>query len=148
MKKKLFLLVLFSIITNFLIFTSCANEQIITAKNWEKKQYEEETELILKDIIPWNEAKYHIGEVLTVYGPVVSTYYYKKGKGRPTFLNIGNPYPNPDRFTVVIWGSNRDNFPQAPEVYYNNKTIYVYGLIEEYKGLPEIIVDSPNQIKE
>lgn len=98
--------------------------------------------------ISWDQAKYHIGERTTVLGPVKSTKWATGSKGQPTFLNIGNPYPNPNRFTVVIWGRNRSNFPFAPAIYYAGKTILVTGLIEEYKGVPEIEVVSPTQIQE
>ncbi len=98
--------------------------------------------------ITWNEAKYHIGERTTVYGPVVDTHWASGSKGKPTFLNIGEPYPDPNRFTVVIWIDYRANFPQSPEDYYLGKTIYVTGLIIEYNGIPEIEVQTPTQIQE
>ena len=100
------------------------------------------------DAIPWHEARNHIGERTTVYGPVVDTFYASGSSGRPTFLNIGNAYPNTNRFTVVIWGQNRGNFSQMPEVYYRGKTIYVTGLITSYGGVPQIEVRSPDQIYE
>lgn len=96
--------------------------------------------------IPWNEAKYHIGERTTVYGPVASTKWATSSKGQPTFINLGNAYPNTNRFTIVIWAENRGNFPFAPESYYIGKTISVTGLITEYKGVPEIEATSPSQI--
>lgn len=98
--------------------------------------------------IPWDEAKYHIGERATVYGPVASTKWATSSRGQPTFINIGNSYPNTNRFTVVIWGENRGNFPFAPESHYSGKTISVTGLITSYEGIPEIEVTSPNQIQE
>jgi len=94
------------------------------------------------------EAKNHIGERTTVYGTVVSTNYASGSSGKPTFLNMCYAYPNPNRFTVVIWDDNRDKFPQPPEDYYNAKTIYVSGLIVLYDGVPEIEVTSPSQILE
>ncbi len=98
--------------------------------------------------INWHEAKDHIGERTTVYGPVIGTRYASTSSGQPTFLNIGRDYPQPNRFTVVIWGENRANFPQPPESYYLGKTIYVTGLITEYNGVPEIEVEGPSQIQE
>jgi DNA/RNA endonuclease YhcR with UshA esterase domain len=97
--------------------------------------------------IPWDEAKNYIGERVTVYGPVVSTHYASTSRGRPTFLNLGKPYPDPGRFTVVIWGENRYKFSPPPESYYMGKTISVTGLVTEYKGVPEIEVSSPSQIE-
>jgi len=104
--------------------------------------------IIPSQAIPWDEAKNHISERTTVYGPVVDTHWASGSKGKPTFLNIGKPYPDPDRFTVVIWIDYRANFPQAPEVYYLGKTIYVAGLIQEYDNIPQIEAKDPSQIQE
>jgi len=98
--------------------------------------------------IAWDEAKDYIGERITVYGPVVDTHWATSSNGKPTFLNIGKSYPAPERFTVVIWMQNRSNFSQAPDVYYLGKSIYVTGLIEEYRGSPQIEVKTPSQIEE
>jgi len=98
--------------------------------------------------ISWSEAKYHIGERTTVCGPVVDTTWASGSNGKPTFLNLGKPYPDPDRFTVVIWIQNRSNFPQAPEDYYLGKTICVTGLITEYSGIAEIEVQYPSEIQD
>src|SRR5216684_309643 len=90
------------------------------------------------------EAKDHVGETATVCGNVVSTRYAPSTKGQPTFLNLDKPYPN-QVFTVVIWGSNRHRFGE-PEKAFNGKRICVTGKIAEYRGVPEIIADNPNQI--
>ena len=100
------------------------------------------------EVIQWYEAKDHIGERTTVCGPIVSAMWATGSTGKPTFLNIGKPYPDPSRFTVVIWEDYRANFPQAPEVYYSGKTICVTGLIVPYDGVPEIEVKTPTQIEE
>ena len=100
-----------------------------------------------QSVIGWDEAEYHIGERTTVYGPVVDTHWTSSSSGEPTFLNIGKPYPDPDRFTVVIWIQNRSNFSQAPEVYYLSKDIHVTGLITEYRGIAQIEVSNPSQIQ-
>lgn len=98
--------------------------------------------------ISWDEAKDHIGERTTVCGSVVDTRWASSSKGKPTFLNIGKPYPDSDRFTVVIWIDNRANFPQPPEGYYLGKTICVTGLITEYNGIPQIEATTSKQIEE
>jgi len=96
----------------------------------------------------WYEAKDHIGDRATVYGPVAGTFYGSSVKGRPTFLNIGEDHPSKKRFTVVIWGQNRGNFPEPPESFYEGKTICVTGLIQEYDGIAQIEVTTPDQIQE
>ena len=97
--------------------------------------------------ILWSEAINHIGERTKVYGLVIGATYASGSKGKPTFLNVGKNHPDPARFTVLIWGSDRSKFSPAPEIQYKGRTIYVYGLIELYKGSAEIIVTSPSQIQ-
>ena len=100
----------------------------------------------LAETITASEAKYHIGEFQRVQGVIVSTFYATNTKGEPTFLNMDKPYPN-NIFTVLIWGEDRKNFPHPPEIYYNNKKVIVEGVISQYKGVPQIILKAPSQIK-
>jgi len=97
--------------------------------------------------INWNEADGYIGEFVTVCGPVVSAYFATSTNGQPTFLNIGKEYPDPERFTALIWGKNLENFPFNPDEYYFGKTICIQGFVEEYKGTLEIEVTDPEQIE-
>jgi DNA/RNA endonuclease YhcR with UshA esterase domain len=91
------------------------------------------------------EAKDHIGETATVCGNVVSTRYAASTKGQPTFLNLDKAYPN-QIFTVVVWGNNRSKFG-VPESDYKGKRVCVNGRITEYRGVPQIVADDPQQIK-
>ena len=102
--------------------------------------------------IAYSEAKDHIGEQATVYGPVVGGRYSPDKDDKPTELWIGKTYPDPNHVLVVIWGTDRDKFPSPPESYYFGKTIYITGLITEMtkgqKRFAEIEVKDPSQIKE
>jgi DNA/RNA endonuclease YhcR with UshA esterase domain len=91
------------------------------------------------------DAHKYIGMEKTVCGTVASANYAIRTKGRPTFLNLDQPYPN-QIFTVVIWGSDRNKFKNPPETFFRGKTICVTGIIEDYRGKPEIIVRGPDQI--
>ena len=91
------------------------------------------------------EAKTHIGERITVCGNVVSTHFTSRTKGEPTFLNLDEPYPK-QIFTILIWGSDRPKFGD-PEAKYGNKKVCVTGLIKDYKGVPEVVVEQPSQIE-
>jgi hypothetical protein len=99
------------------------------------------------DTISPREAIKHIGKQATVCGTVVSTHFSSQAKGQPTFLNLDKPFPH-HVFTAVILSSDRSKFHNTPEKYYRNKKICVSGLIEQYKGIPEIIVKFPGQMKE
>lgn len=98
------------------------------------------------DRISWNDARANAGKRLTVCGPVADTNYASGSNGAPTFLNLGVPFPRPERFTVLIWGRNRGAFPTPPERLYLSKTICVTGLIETFQGIPQIEAMSPTQI--
>ncbi|GIV04292.1 MAG: hypothetical protein KatS3mg015_3122 [Fimbriimonadales bacterium] len=92
------------------------------------------------------EAKDHVGETATVWGTVASTRYAAQSRGQPTFLNLDAPYPN-RLFTVVIWGEARASFAEPPERAYRGKRICVTGLIETYRGVPQIVVRTPAVIR-
>lgn len=94
----------------------------------------------------WNEAGGYDGQEVTVCGPVVRSYFASSTGGQPTFLDLGEAYPSPNRFTIVIWGDDRGNFPDAPEHYYYQKTVCVTGKVEIYQGIPEIKASSPADI--
>ena len=99
------------------------------------------------DTITPEDAINHIGQEATVCGTVSGANYSSRSDGQPTYINLNRPYPN-EIFTILIWGVDRNNFPGAPENYYKSKRICVSGKIEEYKGTPQIIVRSANQIRE
>jgi hypothetical protein len=95
--------------------------------------------------IPDSDAYKYIDETKIVCGLVASAKYTEESRGKPTFLDLGNPYPN-HTFTVVIWGKNRANFSAPPESLYINKTICVKGKIKLYKGRPEMIINGPGAV--
>jgi DNA/RNA endonuclease YhcR with UshA esterase domain len=92
-----------------------------------------------------SEARAHIGESATVCGTVVSSRFAASTKGQPTFLNLDKSYPS-QVFTVLIWGESRSKFG-SPESEYKDKHICVTGTITVYRGVPEIVVNDPKQIK-
>lgn len=92
-----------------------------------------------------SEARNHVGEVATVCGEVASTKWAATSRGGPTFINLDKPYPN-QVFTVVTWGADRVKFGQPGEAY-RGKIICVTGRIKGFRGVPEVVVYEPAQIK-
>jgi micrococcal nuclease len=86
----------------------------------------------------------HTGEVKIVEGIIVGGYYAENLKGRPTFLNFHEPHEG--YFKTIIWGNDRDKFPPNPEIYFLGKKVRIKGLIETYKGSPQIVLHKPSQI--
>jgi hypothetical protein len=91
-----------------------------------------------------SEASSYIGREAKVCGRVVDSQYARTIRGNPTFLHFS--YPNPN-FTVVIWRSDRVNFPSNPERYYKGQGVCASGLIEEYEGKPQIVATSDSQLE-
>jgi hypothetical protein len=91
-----------------------------------------------------DEAAAHVGEYAQVCGVVSSGHYAKSSKGRPTFLNLDGHYPD-QKFTIVIWGDDRYKF-KSPEHRFKHQKICVRGLIESFKGKPQIILKEKEQL--
>ena len=91
------------------------------------------------------QASAHVGEIRTVCDRVASTRFLRSGR-RPTFLNLGHPYPEQD-LTVVIWGEDRALFGGAPEEHYRSRRVCVTGRIELYRGRPEIVIRERDDLR-
>ena len=92
-----------------------------------------------------DEAKKHIGENATVCGVVASLHFAAHSRGTPTFVNLDKPYPN-HVFTILIWGDDMPKFYPRLDSWVS-KHVCATGKITSYRGVPEIVAKSPEQIK-
>ena len=93
------------------------------------------------DVIPWRDADQYYGQTKIVEGRIVAS----NNTGKVCFLNFHKNWRR--YFTAVIFASDFDKFPDHPEDYYLNRMVRVRGLVKEYRGKPEIILKSANQIE-
>jgi DNA/RNA endonuclease YhcR with UshA esterase domain len=93
-----------------------------------------------KNLIQWTEAAKSLGTVKTVEGLVVST-------ARQSSLVLLDFTPNKTGFEVICRRDAWSRFPDAFEQLYAGKKVWVCGLIESYKGRPEILLSEPSQIQ-
>ncbi len=91
--------------------------------------------------ITTGDAKNHIGEMKTVLGTVSEIHVTPKGT---VLLDMDGHFPN-EQFTAV-WLPPGAPVGQLQSL--NGKTISVKGIIQEYRGRPEIILTSLSQIAE
>ena len=91
-----------------------------------------------------DEAAAHVGETATVCGLVVSATYLPQAPQSPTFLDLGEPFPN-QIFSAIIFGADRPKFG-TPETSMRDKSICVTGAIFLYQGKPKIILHDPKQL--
>lgn len=95
----------------------------------------------------WDEAASVEGQDTTIRGPVAGVSYRPDVNGAPTFINVGADYPDSSRFTVIVWGQDRDAFTSTPENTYKGKKVCVSGKVASYRGLPQMEVSGPDQIQ-
>jgi DNA/RNA endonuclease YhcR with UshA esterase domain len=92
-------------------------------------------------IIDVCNARSYIGKEIAVQGIVVEV--YKSGTSS-IFLNFGNAYPR-QCFYGVIFSRDFNKFPNIQS--YEGKEVVLNGLVQEYQGRIEIILESPEQVK-
>ena len=86
------------------------------------------------------EAKKHINSEAIVSGKIAEVNVAE----RLVRLNFERPYPS-NTFTAVIFADKTNLFPNVREL--KDKTVEVTGKIADYRGRPEIILTSTNQLK-
>lgn len=86
------------------------------------------------------EASVNIGKRVILIGYVADVVIRKK----VIYLNFDNKYPK-HTFTGVIFASDHNKFDDIK--IYKSKQVELTGLISEYRGKPQIIIKSPDQIK-
>lgn len=90
-----------------------------------------------------NKAADYIGKRESICSKVYSTKVLDSNG--MTLLNVGGEYPN-SPLTVVIYANKLKNYSFVPADYYKGKNICITGKIELYKGKPEIISTSQQDI--
>jgi hypothetical protein len=89
----------------------------------------------------YTEAKNHEGEFANVAGTVIQVY---TSKSNTTFFDFCSDCKNCG-FEAVVFSSALSSFPNIKQ--YESKNVTVNGLIKDYQGNAEIILNSPEQIK-
>lgn len=92
------------------------------------------------------DAQKYIGQTVTVCGKIFTARFLEQANKQPTLLNMGAAFPH-QPFTVVVFGESRINFSYKPEEFLHEKEICVTGLIQEYKGKPQMIVTKEAEVK-
>jgi hypothetical protein len=86
------------------------------------------------------EAKNYYDETMVVAGKVAQV----SVRPNMAFINLDQPFPN-SPFAAVIFQENLSLFPDLQKL--NNQNVEITGTITEYRGKPEIILESTNQVK-
>lgn len=87
------------------------------------------------------EASHYVGSAMTVEGVVSQVSTSSSGT---TFVNFGGRFPN-HVFYAVIFRKNSDQFSGLHAI--EGRAVAISGTVELYKGKPQIILYSPDQIE-
>jgi hypothetical protein len=92
--------------------------------------------------INWDQAEFFFGQEKIVCGEIIDSYFSAEG-AQTTYLYMGRPFPDIDRFSIVIFKGDRGKFGDEPEITYLGETVCVTGEIVTYEGGAEIILSDP-----
>ena len=84
-------------------------------------------------VVKWEDAAKHVGETVTVTGPVKGTHVTTGGKS--LVLNIGKDFPDATRMSIMIT-TDADHPAKAED--YKDKSVTVTGKVELYRKVAEI----------
>ena len=98
----------------------------------------------LAETISTAAAKTHVGEQATVCGKVANERTVTSSHGEPTFINLDAAFPN-QVFTIVVWGEDRQKIGELPR---EGSRVCATGVIQDYRGVPEIVVKSKSQLSQ
>ncbi|MGB7099745.1 MAG: hypothetical protein WBD95_13400 [Xanthobacteraceae bacterium] len=96
----------------------------------------------LAETIQPTDAQAHVGQTATIEGTVSEVHFANRSE--TTFIDFVGNYPN-NAFTAVIFKEDAAKFPSVEGL--TGKTVDVTGSIDLYKGKPEIILRSADQLK-
>ena len=87
------------------------------------------------------DAKTHVGQIVTVEGAVGNI---SAGRTGTTFIDVGGRFPD-NNFAAVIFAADRSKFPDLKA--FDGKIVDITGPVSLYRGKPEIILKSADQMK-
>lgn len=82
-----------------------------------------------------------VGRNVTVEGKISDVHFSKSGV---TFIDIGGKYPR-YRFTALIPLQSAAHFENVQG--YEGRLVEITGMVEMYRGKPEIVLTAPDQIQ-
>jgi DNA/RNA endonuclease YhcR with UshA esterase domain len=92
-----------------------------------------------QDTVSSKDAKNFIGETKIVRGVVASIFVSNKGT---VLINFDEAYPNATFVAVIKTGTSGVSYADVKK----GSILTITGKIEEYKGMPEIILNDQSQI--
>lgn len=96
--------------------------------------------------INWQNVGQHIGNTVSVRGPVMAVTQKEGIRGNPTWIEVGAAYPNPKRLKVIIWIEDKPRFPMVMPGMLDGRYVCITGLVTDYKGVAQIVMRDAGQL--
>ena len=93
------------------------------------------------ETVSYDRADEYYGRIVRVVGTVVATYKSDK----VFIMNFHQDYRR--HFKAVVFSRDLPKFPPYPEDFYKKRVVRVTGLVKEYNGAAEMILNDPEQIE-
>ncbi len=94
------------------------------------------------EIIPWDQAKLHMGRTITIEGKVVAT----SRLASICFLNFTHEQGGGPSFYLVIFKDQYETWGGKPDEHFRDKTIRVTGKVEDHQGRPQMKILAKEQV--
>jgi hypothetical protein len=100
-----------------------------------------------EDPVAADAASLRSGQVTAVLGVVARVSHQPDVGGAPTFINLGEPHPHPERFDVVVYEEVTDRFDIGLDPSWEGHEVCVWGQLRERDGVLQIVLADPAQIE-
>ncbi len=91
--------------------------------------------------IDWRDARRYMGEEVLVVGRLIQS--RRNQGGIVLYFDV----PANRSLQIFIRNQSLSQFPEEPDSAYPGKLVEVRGLIDEYRGEPQVVIDSPERIR-
>jgi len=97
--------------------------------------------------IKLEQVKDHVGDSVKLEGMIYGIKVFEDDDKNPTLsvINLGAAYPN-QLLTIAVYPSYKTKDIVFPDERFMGGKAVVFGKIEMYKGKPQVVVRSPNQL--
>ena len=128
--------------TAILLFcTSCTANRSPSPEISQSQNLSKQAEIAQSNSINYTDAPKYIGQEVFVSGKVVDVFV---SKTNTTFINFCKDYRSCP-FSAVIFPDDRSQFGDLQQLI--GETVQISGVVDEYKGNPQIVLKNPNQLK-
>lgn len=97
--------------------------------------------------LAWHAAGEHVGQVVSLEGPVVRVTLRTDAQGQPTFIDVGRRFPSRERLALVIWGRDAPQFADVQPQLVEGRVVCVTGRVSDREGVAQVVLNERHQVE-